>query len=292
MAERAAPINLIAGLSGIADDYDLIVCDVWGVVHNGAEAHMAACAALARFRERGGSVVLVSNAPRPGLAVLPHLDGLGVPRAAWDALVTSGDVTVNEIKARAGIPVFHLGPERDLPLFAGLDAPRVDAAAAGYIVCTGLYDDETETAEDYRDLLAPLAARGLVLVCANPDLVVERGARLIPCAGALAILYETLGGHTLYAGKPHRPIYDLALARMQSLRGSATPPARILAIGDAIRTDMAGAAAMGFPSLFVARGIHAEDFVAADGRLDAPRLAAWLDRQDHRPDAAIDALAW
>jgi HAD superfamily hydrolase (TIGR01459 family) len=292
MSEQMASVTRLVGLANVADAHDLIVCDVWGVVHNGARAHVAAGDALRRFRERGGAVVLVSNAPRPGAFVVPHLDGLGVPRAAWDTIVTSGDVTVAEIEARPGVPLHHLGPARDSPLFEGLDAPLVSAAEAGYVVCTGLNDDETETAEDYRATLLAMAARGLTMICANPDLVVERGDRLIPCAGALAGLYETLGGAVVYAGKPHRPIYDLALRQVAERRGIRPPASRVLAIGDAIRTDMAGAFLMGFPTLFVARGIHAEDCLSPAGTLDEGRLESWLSHQQYRPQAVIEALAW
>ncbi len=293
-----AEVQVLTGLSVMADDFDLLICDVWGVVHDGMRAHAAACDALARFRAGGGTVVLVSNAPRPAASIVPQLDELRVPRTVWDAIVTSGDIARAEIVARPGQPVYHLGPDRDLPVYEGLDAPRTGEAKAAYVVCTGLFDDDTETAEDYRDSLARLAGRGVVLICANPDLVVERGDRLIPCAGALAALYETLGGSVIWAGKPHQPIYDAALRRAAALRGRLPAMDRVLCIGDAIRTDIAGAVAMGFPSLLVARGIHAHELVVAvagdrnGGTLDIRRLAAWLGRQTHRPDAVVEALAW
>ena len=197
----------------LAGDYDVVLCDVWGVVHNGVAAAADAGDALARFRARGGTVVLITNAPRPGERVARlTLDRLGVPRAAYDGIVSSGDVTRALIAARAGARVFHIGPERDLALFEGLDAPKAALEHADYVVCTGLYDDTVETPHDYRDVIARMRARSLPMICANPDEVVERGDKLVYCAGAIADPYAAAGGEVIYAGKPYRPIYDQALA--------------------------------------------------------------------------------
>src|SRR5215831_9211700 len=197
----------------LAGDYDVVLCDVWGVVHNGVAAAAEAGDALTRFRERGGTVVLITNAPRPGEKVARlTLDRLGVPRAAYDGIVSSGDVTRALIAARAGARVFHIGPERDLPLFEGLDAPLAALEHADYAVCTGLNDDTVETPHDYRDLIARMRARSLPMICANPDVVVERGDKLVYCAGAIADPYAAAGGEVIYAGKPYRPIYEQALA--------------------------------------------------------------------------------
>jgi len=245
--------------SALAADYDVVLSDVWGVIHNGVAAFPAACEALIRFRGQGGSVALITNAPRPGEVVVRLLDRLGVPRAAYDAIVSSGDVSRAVMAERPGKAVFHIGPQRDLPIFEGLGLRFVALEAADYVVCTGLADDEVETPEHYRALLTKLRARGLFMLCGNPDLVVERGDKLVYCAGALADLYGTLGGEVLYAGKPHRPIYDLALARIAKLRGRPTPLARVLAIGDSVRTDLKGASALGIDCLFVTAGIHAEE---------------------------------
>lgn len=292
MTKARPGIRVLAGLSEIASGYDLIACDVWGVVHDGLRAFDEACLALARFRRAGGTVVLISNAPRPAASVAAMLDGLGVPRAAFDALVTSGDLTRGEIRARRDQPVYLLGPERDRPVFDGLDVGFAGPESAAYVVCTGLFDDETETAEDNRSLLIGMAARRLLMICANPDLVVERGARLIPCAGAIAELYERLGGRVVYTGKPHRAIYEEALARSAALRGGPVARRRILAIGDAIRTDVAGAAAMGWPALLVGRGIHAAEIALPAGGLDHAGLERWAAGQEHRPDAIIERLVW
>lgn len=285
-------VPVLAGLSGVADKYDLLICDVWGVVHNGRRAYPRACEALVRFRGKGGTVVLVSNAPRPADRVASMIERLGGNSAAWDDIVSSGDLTRMEVAARPGWAVFHIGPERDQPIYAGLDVSFAGPADAAYMVCTGFANDEIETPEDYRPELEIAASRGLLMICANPDLVVERGDKLIPCAGAMAVFYEKLGGPVLYAGKPHPPVYEETLRRAEKLRGAPVAKNRVLAIGDAIRTDVTGAATMGFPCLFVARGIHAHELGLADGPLDPARLAAWAGRQQPRPWAVVETLVW
>lgn len=280
--------RLLSGVAPVIGQYELCLCDIWGVVHNGVAPFAAACDALARMRAGGVTVVLVSNAPRPRSEIAVQLGKLGVPGDAFDAIVTSGDVARDLIAHRAGEPLYHLGPSRDLPLMAGLDAPRVGAAQAHYVLCTGLFDDETETAESYADQLADFARRGLTLICANPDLVVDRGGRIVPCAGSLAVAYEKLGGEAIYAGKPHEPIYDLAIRIGQELRGETVEKARILAIGDAIRTDIAGAAQYGVASLMCVAGIHAGEMAG----LSEEALQGWFGRQSHRPDYAMPHLAW
>jgi HAD superfamily hydrolase (TIGR01459 family) len=285
------PPPVIDRFAALAPRYDVLLSDVWGVVHNGLAAFPEACDALARFRAAGGSVILITNAPRPGEVVMRMLDRLAVPRAAYDGIVSSGDLTRAVVAERPGQSVFHLGPERDRAIFAGLDLAFAPMESADYIVCTGLFDDENETAEDYRALLGAALARNLFMVCANPDVVVERGDRLVYCAGALADLYVAIGGQALYAGKPHRPIYDAALARAAALRSGATPHARVLAIGDSVRTDLKGAAAYGVDCLFVTAGIHAEEL----GHRDAPDLQALADifaAAGVAPSAVTRRLAW
>src|SRR5207253_1177436 len=196
----------IAGLSEIADRYDALLCDVWGVVHNGQEAYRPACEALVRFAESRGPVVLLSNAPRPASAVIPQLNDYGVPSGAWQGFVTSGDATRALLRERSPGPAWVIGPDRDAPLFEGLDLQRSGPQDAAFIACTGLVDDETETPEDYRSSLTVAAGRGLEMICANPDRVVQRGDRLIYCAGALADLYAGLGGSVMMAGKPYAPV--------------------------------------------------------------------------------------
>ena len=211
------------------------------------------------FAPRAARVSLITNAPRPGQVVVKLLDRLKVPRGCYDAIVSSGDVTRAVMAARPQKAVLHIGPERDLPIFDGLGLRFVPLEQADYVVCTGLFNDDVETPEDYRELLTAVRARGLFMLCGNPDLVVERGDRLVYCAGALADLYGTLGGEVLYAGKPHRPIYDLALERIAGLRGGPAPFQRVLAIGDSVRTDLTGATSLGIDCLFVTAGIHAEE---------------------------------
>jgi HAD superfamily hydrolase (TIGR01459 family) len=280
------PIPLLSSVAPLASESEAWVVDIWGVMHNGVRAFAAAAEACRMFRGRGGVVVLLSNAPRPAEAVQAQLDQLGVPRGAYDGLVTSGDLTRLVIREHTGDPVFHLGPERDAPLFAGLDIAFSDADSARLVVCTGLFDDERETPDDYRPMLARLAERRIPMACANPDLTVERGERVVPCAGALARLYERLGGPVLYSGKPHRPVYELVARRMSEIRGSPVPDKRILAIGDGIHTDIRGAATMGWRAVFVASAIH------VPGQLDAATLAALFADNASRPVAAMAALRW
>jgi HAD superfamily hydrolase (TIGR01459 family) len=275
----------------LAPAYDAVLSDVWGVIHNGVTAFPQASDALARFRAGGGSVVLISNAPRPGEQVMRMLDRLGVPRGAYDGIVTSGDVSRDLVGRRAGEPVFHIGPERDHTIFSGLDAPFGPLEAARYVICSGLYDDETETPEDYRELLAKVRARNLFMVCANPDVVVERGDRLVYCAGAIADLYAEMGGEVFYAGKPYRPLYDMALAKVAAARGAPVALDRVLAIGDSVRTDLTGAAELGVDCLFCTAGIHAEELGHRhDPDLNA--LAEMFAEARVAPKAVTRQLVW
>jgi len=275
----------------LAGRYDVVLCDVWGVVHNSLVAFADACTALTRFRRQGGTVVLITNAPRPAEVVMTLLDQLEVPRAAYDAIVSSGDVTRAIIAARAGQRVFHVGPARDVPMFEGLDAPLAPLKSADYAVCSGLFDDTTESPQDYVGLIAAMRERGLAMVCANPDIVVERGDKLVYCAGAIADLYAAAGGSVLYAGKPYRPIYEQALAVARSLRSRAAEQPRLLAIGDSVRTDLKGAAAFGIDCLFVTAGIHAEELGGRD-RPDAAALGEVFAAAGLAPKAVMQRLVW
>ena len=277
--------------AALATDYDVALCDVWGVVHNGAAATVESCDALMRYRRQGGTVVLITNAPRPGEVVKGFLDRLKVPRAAYDGIVSSGDVTRAVVADRAGQRVLHIGPERDLPIFDGLDVSIVPIERADFAVCSGLFDDTTETPQDYGDLIADLRKRGLLMVCANPDVVVERGEHLVYCAGAIADLYAAAGGDVLYAGKPYRPIYEQALASAHRLRGQALERRRILAIGDSVRTDLKGAAAFGIDCLFVTAGIHAEELGGRDNP-DAAALGDVFATAGLYPKAVMRRLEW
>ncbi|MBX3576426.1 MAG: TIGR01459 family HAD-type hydrolase [Rhizobiaceae bacterium] len=280
--------DMIGSLDEIAGRYRAILCDVWGVVHNGVSAYPDAAAALERARAGGVAVVLITNSPRRNGDVEAQLAAIGVPSAAWDRIVTSGDVTRDLVRAGPR-KVFHLGPERDLGLYEGLDVDLVEEFEASAVVCTGLFDDEAETPGDYADMLQRFRQRNLPFICANPDIVVERGDRLIWCAGALARDYGQLGGRTEIAGKPHRPIYAAALAAASQVAGAALGPRDALAIGDGVLTDVKGAEQNGIDVLYVSGGIHAKEYGNALNP-DAALLLAFLDRHGHRPVGAIPRL--
>jgi HAD superfamily hydrolase (TIGR01459 family) len=282
--------TIINGLAEVADRYDSILCDIWGVVHNGRAAFPQAVDALVQFRARGGRVVLITNAPRPKDVIFPQLDRLGVPRDAYDDIVTSGDATRAELALRAPGPFFKLGPDKDLGLWEDLTLNFTALEDARFIACTGLVDDLTETPDDYHDLLARAAALGLDMICANPDIVVQFGDRLIYCAGALAELYERLGGRVVMAGKPFAAIYRLAFGRLAELAGPIEP-GRVLAVGDGVKTDVKGAAQAGLDCLFVATGIHGDDVLGPDG-LDPARIDAALSREQVRAAWSATGLAW
>ena len=285
-SSRDPAIPLIQSIAPLAEGTAAWLVDIWGVIHNGVKPFADACEACARYRRNGGIVVLVSNSPRPHGGVAAQLDGIGVPRATWDAIVTSGDVARTLIARYAGRPIFHIGPERDLATFAGLEVERVPAQAAEAIVCTGLFDDERETPDDYAAILKQCAARSLTMICANPDVMVERGGRMIYCAGAIAVAYEALGGKVEYAGKPYAPIYALTFATLEKLKPGSSDKAGLLAIGDGIGTDIAGAAEAGVRSVFVASGVHVQ------GGLDGKAIEALFPPGAARPIAAMAKFAW
>jgi len=271
--------------------YDVLISDVWGVVHDGLWALEPACEALIAFRERGGTVALLSNAPGPSTQVAGLLDTKRVPREAWNRLVTSGDVTRALIAQSHHKRVYHIGWQSDRAVFGGLDVELVGEDEADIIVATELNDYRTETPEQYRPLLKRFARRGLPFICGNPDLVVHVGEDLLPCAGSLATIYEELGGTVAWAGKPYRPAYDLALAAAAEARGGRlVEPGKVLVIGDAVRTDLAGARLMGFDSLFIAGGIHRDETMHG-GEVDPAGLAKVLAGLPVQPIAAMGALA-
>ncbi len=281
-------LRFVENLRELADGVDVVLSDIWGVVHNGLEAFPEACGALHTFRKQGGTVILITNAPRPADSVQRQLRKLGVADDAYDAIVSSGDLTRLYVAGHPGRKVFWLGPERDSSIYRGLDAVLAPIEEASYIVCTGLYDDETETAEDYRGMMLEARQRALPLICANPDIVVERGDRLIYCAGAIAELYRELGGEVIFYGKPHRPIYERAMELASSRLGRVLSRDRVLAIGDSVRTDLAGAHGFGIDCLFVTRGIHAEEFAGVD-QFDPASVKELF---GHPPKALIRELRW
>lgn len=276
--------SIISGLREIAGDYDALICDVWGVIHNGARAFAPACEALKTFRAGHGPVVLVSNAPRPADDVKKQFVQYGVPEDCYDAIITSGSAARSDLERRSKggtIHLLHIGPERDRGVYEGLDVESVDANHASLALCTGLFDDAVETPDDYVDALAELKAKHLVMLCANPDIVVQRGGELVYCAGALAKAYEEVGGAVVYYGKPHRPIYDAALE-------AAKRPRRALAVGDGIATDIKGANGAGLDALFIADGIHGEEVEPFTQR----HLELLLEQSDAFARAAMRTLVW
>ena len=275
-------------LRDLVGGVDVLLSDIWGVVHNGLAAFPDACDALYRFRAQGGTVILITNAPRPADSVRRQLRKLSIADDTYDAIVSSGDLTRHFIADHPGKKMFWIGPDRDYSIYRGLDASLAPLEQADYIVCTGLFDDETESAENYRAILLRARERNLTLVCANPDIVVERGDRLIYCAGAVAELYLELGGEAIFYGKPHRPIYERALALAAERRGHAVQSGRVLAIGDSVRTDLAGAHGFGIDCLFVTRGIHAEEFEGID-QLDPGSV---MELFGHPPRALMRELKW
>lgn len=276
--------RLISGLSEIASGHDALICDVWGVVHDGARHHPAAAEALYRFKEKHGPVVLLTNAPRVPAEVAAQCASYGLPSDCYDVIVSSGGATRDELARRSAsgtMPLYYIGPDRDLPMIQGLDIRRTEIADAEVALCIGLVDDMTETPADYDGVLKAMKSRGLVMLCANPDLVVHRGSRLVYCAGSLAQAYEKLGGDVVYYGKPHLPIYKAALA-------AAGAPKSPLAVGDGLMTDIRGANAAGLEVLFIADGVHGEEVAP----YTPEHLAALFARFGAHAGTATRTLKW
>jgi HAD superfamily hydrolase (TIGR01459 family) len=279
--------DFASGLAELAPRYRAILCDVWGVVHNGKSAFPLAGAALAAFRAAGGIVVLITNGPRPSWSIRLQLDDLGVVPDAYDAIVSSGDLAAAKLATKPGARVCHIGPERDLVLYRALPLTLTGPDEADVVCCTGLANEYTEMPEDYDLQLRAMRARDLPFLCANPDIWVEAGNRLIPCAGALAERYRAIGGTTTILGKPHPEIYALALSRIDAIAGMTVPRETILAIGDGAHTDVRGANQTGLPVLFITGGIHAGEY--GD---DAEQVRGFLARSDVGADALMPRLSW
>lgn len=281
--------SAITGLNQLVDRYDCILCDVWGVLHNGKSIWPHAADALSRAREAGKAVIMITNAPRPQGPVLRQLAGMNCPKGVFDELVTSGDVTRELIRQLDG-PVFHIGPDRDYALYDGLDVTFTGPEEASGIVCTGLYDDYNEHPEEYVDRFKSYVNLELPFICANPDIVVEVVDRLLWCAGALAREYDALGGETRIVGKPYAPIYDVAIAHAENKLGRQLDKSGILAIGDGLPTDIRGAADNNIDALFVTNGIHAADYT--DGEVDVEKLHSFLSANYAAPRYWIKSLVW
>jgi len=294
--------EIIPSLAAIAPRYDALLCDLWGCLHDGKRPFPAAVAALQGFRRTGGKVMLVTNAPRPASSVIAQLDSLGVPRDAWDAVVSSGDAAQYALLSGAvGRKVYPIGAPKDEPFYTDFAEDLAELAAsqpkvqrvtrlqdAEGIVCTGLRDDLTETPADYRSELLLGKTLGLPFLCANPDIVVHFGDKLLYCAGALARDYEEMGGSALYFGKPHPPIYDLARRRLARL--GLKDDAQLLAVGDGIATDIQGAMGEGIDSLYVSGGIDAESFGPDSDNPDKALLETWLNEKMMSPTFTIGHL--
>ncbi len=248
-------------MQDLSQRYPVWFVDIWGVIHNGVSPFASTVEVLAQHRAQGGTVILVSNSPRSEMGVTRQLNEIGVRPEAYDAAVTSGDVTQELMRAEPTGKLFHLGPSRDVSIFEGVPIERVAMEQAGAVICTGLYHDDRETPDDYVDLLAQLKSLNLPMICANPDKVARKGNRLMFCAGALAEAYQIIGGEVLMAGKPYAPIYERAMVKASSVRGTKVQRSDVLAIGDGPETDILGAANQGFPVVYVGGGVrdHAHD---------------------------------
>ncbi len=291
MNTPAAAIPILSSVASLSENYQLWLCDIWGVMHNGMRPFADASDACARFRGQGGFVVLLSNSPRPHKAVTDQLAQIGVPDTAYVCVVTSGDVTQQILLQRSAQSFFHLGPERDRAIYDGLNMQPVKLDDADFVLCSGLYDDLSETPADYAEILQDLRSREMPMLCANPDIQVERDDRLIYCAGAIAAEYETLGGDVLYTGKPHLPIYERALEQVARIKGATVPRANTLCIGDGLKTDIAGAVAAGMDALFVASALHVQGS-GEDNALDPAVIAELFSAAAVHPIAALNKLKW
>jgi HAD superfamily hydrolase (TIGR01459 family) len=268
------PLTKLEAASALSQQHPVWLCDVWGVVHNGAAAISEACDALIHHRRNGGVVVLLTNAPRRWPRVVALFDRFGVPPGIYDRVVSSGDVTRGLIEMRAGPSIFHLGPDRDHDLTVGLPVRFTGFAEANAVLCTGLLDDHLESVADYEPMLAEMLERDMTMICANPDKVVHVGERLFPCAGLLAERYAEIGGQVEMAGKPYPPIYRAALDQAREILARDVTTDQVLAIGDSLATDMAGAADNGFPALFISQGIHREEIDGVGGEGLAALISA------------------
>lgn len=247
-------------LSELVDHYDGLLCDIWGVIHNGGAAFNDAVDALCRTRAGGRFVILITNAPRLSKDIYPQLARFGVPREAFDTIITSGDVTAHLVANQPDLPLFHFGPARDQSILEGLANPIVGISDAKLCLLTGPLDDTIETVDIYHSLLKEMRDNAVEMICANPDLVVRSGKRMVICAGSIAQYYRQLGGTVIFAGKPEPAIYRESLKSAATLMGRDALKGRLLAIGDGLPTDIKGAADNGFDAYFVAGGIHAKEF--------------------------------
>jgi HAD superfamily hydrolase (TIGR01459 family) len=284
-------VSLLSGLSLVASQYDAVLCDVWGVIHNGRSAFVTACEALQKFRGSHGPVILVTNAPVPNERVTRLFPQFGVPMDCFDDVVSSGDATRNELKRLAPGPVYRIGLDQDFGVYAGLPLDfSNDPEIAKVICCTSLRDYPEGTPEPYREELKRLAAHGLPMLCANPDVQFRQGDRLIWSAGSLAAIYEQEGGTVVRPGKPDEPIYRLAIEKAEAIVGRRIAPERVLAIGDGPVTDVLGANRQGFDALFIGGGIHGHAMGVGDAFLASAQTV--LDADGAVAKWAMPELGW
>lgn len=287
--------QIIQSLSEISSPYDALFVDLWGCVHDGVRALPEAVTALQAYRDAGGVVVLVTNSPRPRLGVEQQLETFGVPRDCWDTIATSGDsARAAMFRGMVGSSVYFIGEDRDMTFFeplAIIDNPVqvtiVPLDEADGIVCTGPFDPMADL-EVYRPDFLYAKQKGLKMLCANPDIVVDRGDHREWCAGALAKLYTEMGGESLYFGKPHPPIYDLARRRLTAT-GHNFDAKSILAIGDGIQTDIAGAMGEDIDSLFISGGLAATETKTSQ-KPDETALNTFLEKEKMNPTYTIGQL--
>ena len=287
--------QIISSLADIANRYDVLLVDLWGCVHNGVTAHEEAVAALRGFKQGGGTVVLLTNAPRSRHEVAKQLVRLNVPEDCYDSIATSGDsARAAMFRGAVGEKVWFMGQPFDESFFEPMeliDNPvtiqRVDLEDAEGIVCCGPFDPHADPAVNRPQFLYA-KQKGLKLLCANPDIVVDRGEKREWCAGALAALYTEMGGESLYFGKPHPPIYDLARRRIAAL-GVDVDPTRILAIGDGVHTDIDGAMGEDIDSLFISGGLAAAE-TKTSHQPDPDALTAYLEKENASPTYTIGYL--
>jgi HAD superfamily hydrolase (TIGR01459 family) len=288
MTDTSQAVPIHDHFEPIASSYQALLCDIWGVLHNGVAAYDGIVETLTQYRAGGGRVLLLSNAPRPGAGIPAQLERMGIPREAYDDVLTSGDATHASITTgKFGQTFWHMGPERDWLLFDGLPLTQAEQSTAEFVLCTGLFDDDTETPDDYSELLTQLKERDLDLVCANPDIVVDRGERRVYCGGAIAAEYTKIGGRSHYFGKPHAPIYDLARAKLGDLSD-----AQILAVGDGLLTDIKGANDQGIDALFVTGGIAHERCGPTIADPQSDLVTKVLAETDGKAIGAMARLIW
>lgn len=281
--------RLLDGFAEIAADYDAVLCDIWGVLHNGRAPFAGVDDALAAYRAQGGKVLLLSNAPRPGATALHRLDTIGNRRSSYDDILTSGDASRAKLNALGaqGQSCCHIGPDKDADLTDGLDIAITDMAEADVVLFSGMYDDMNETPADYTALLTEMQARGLPMICPNPDRTVMVGDQIIYCAGAVAELYENMGGEVIWMGKPYPVVYQRAAAMLAEMCDRDSP--RVLAIGDGPKTDIPGAEAAGIDALFISGGLAG----ASGAKIDtAEDIAAVLAEENTRAAYAMRHLIW